>query len=103
MFHSSTLDLDGDGYLDQREIQDACKNSGLSDSYDEIRATLKDVSTSATSKIDVEEFVEVEYWNLPFRDNTGGRSGRSTGWAGAGKPSPTRLALLSVRKKFRDV
>ncbi|KAL1935674.1 hypothetical protein VTP01DRAFT_4814 [Rhizomucor pusillus] len=55
----NTLDLDGDGYLDQREIQDACKNSGLSDSYDEIRATLKDVSTSATSKIDVEEFVEL--------------------------------------------
>ncbi|KAF7728281.1 fimbrin [Apophysomyces ossiformis] len=52
-------DLDGDGYLDQREIQQACKDSGYSDSYDEVRATLKQVSTSSANKIDVEEFVEL--------------------------------------------
>ncbi|KAI8089077.1 fimbrin [Halteromyces radiatus] len=52
-------DLDGDGYLDQREIQQACKDTGYSDDYDEIRATLKQVSTSATNKIDMEEFVEL--------------------------------------------
>ncbi|KAL0074643.1 fimbrin [Phycomyces blakesleeanus] len=52
-------DLDGDGYLDQGEIQQVCKSTGYSDSYDEIRATLKQVSTSATSKIDVEEFIDL--------------------------------------------
>ena len=56
---SSACDLDGDGYLDQSEIQQACKDTALSDNYDEIRATLKQVSTSANSKIDAEEFVEV--------------------------------------------
>ncbi|KAI7861601.1 fimbrin [Spinellus fusiger] len=52
-------DLDGDGYLDQSEIQQACKDTGYSNSYDEIRATLKQVSTGATSKIDLEEFVDL--------------------------------------------
>lgn len=55
----SELDLDGDGYLDETEIQKACKDSGYSSNYDEIRATLKQVRTSATSKIDTEEFIEV--------------------------------------------
>ncbi|KAI7883795.1 fimbrin [Lichtheimia hyalospora FSU 10163] len=53
------LDLDGDGYLDETEIQKACKDSGYSSNYDEIRATLKQVRTSATSKIDTEEFIEL--------------------------------------------
>ncbi|KAL9541872.1 Fimbrin, actin-bundling protein [Mucor bainieri] len=48
-----------DGYLDQKEIQKACKETGYSDNYDEIRATLKDVSTNASGKIDVEEFIEL--------------------------------------------
>ncbi|ORX56745.1 fimbrin [Hesseltinella vesiculosa] len=52
-------DLDGDGYLDQREIQEACKTTGYSSNYDEIRATLKQVSTSSANKVDVEEFVEL--------------------------------------------
>lgn len=56
---SSEIDLDQDGYLDQKEIQKACKETGYSDNYDEIRATLKDVSTNAAGKIDVEEFIEV--------------------------------------------
>ncbi|KAF7724452.1 fimbrin [Apophysomyces ossiformis] len=55
----STCDIDGDGYLDQREIQQACKDTGYSENYDEIRATLKQVSSNATSKIDVEEFIEL--------------------------------------------
>lgn len=55
----SEIDLDQDGYLDQKEIQKACKETGYSDNYDEIRATLKDVSTNAAGKIDVEEFIEV--------------------------------------------
>lgn len=58
-FSSSDIDLDQDGYLDQKEIQKACKDTGYSDNYDEIRATLKDVSTNASGKIDVEEFIEV--------------------------------------------
>ncbi|KAI8968374.1 fimbrin [Mycotypha africana] len=53
------IDLDQDGYLDQKEIQQACKETGYSDNYDEIRATLKDVSTNASGKIDVEEFIEL--------------------------------------------
>ncbi|KAI9350393.1 fimbrin [Pilaira anomala] len=55
----SEIDLDQDGYLDQKEIQKACKDTGYSDNYDEIRATLKDVSTNASGKIDVEEFIEL--------------------------------------------
>ncbi|GAA5814606.1 Fimbrin, actin-bundling protein [Mucor flavus] len=55
----SDIDLDQDGYLDQKEIQKACKDTGYSDNYDEIRATLKDVSTNASGKIDVEEFIEL--------------------------------------------
>ena len=58
-FSISEIDLDQDGYLDQKEIQKACKETGVSDNYDEIRATLKDVSTNASGKIDVEEFIEV--------------------------------------------
>ncbi|KAI8636759.1 fimbrin [Parasitella parasitica] len=53
------VDIDEDGYLDQKEIQQACKDTGYSDNYDEIRATLKDVSTNASGKIDVEEFIEL--------------------------------------------
>ncbi|KAL7332065.1 fimbrin [Mucor circinelloides] len=52
-------DLDTDGLLDQREIQQACKDTGYSDNYDEIRANLKQVTTSATGKIDVEEFIDL--------------------------------------------
>lgn len=55
-------DLDTDGLLDQREIQQACKDTGYSDNYDEIRANLKQVTTSATGKIDVEEFIDVSIW-----------------------------------------
>jgi plastin-1 len=53
------VDIDGDGLLDQREIQQACKDTGYSNDYDEIRASLKQVTTSTTGKIDVEEFIEV--------------------------------------------
>lgn len=52
-------DLDTDGLLDQREIQQACKDTGYSDNYDEIRANLKQITTNATGKIDVEEFIDV--------------------------------------------
>ncbi|KAI8979994.1 fimbrin [Pilobolus umbonatus] len=55
----SEIDLDNDGYLDQREIQQACKDTGFTSNYDEIRATLKDVTSNATGKIDVEEFIEL--------------------------------------------
>jgi Ca2+-binding EF-hand superfamily protein len=51
--------LDGDGYLDAREVQSACQKAGVSDNYDDIRGVLKQVGTSATNKIDAEEFVEV--------------------------------------------
>lgn len=54
-------DLDADGLLDQREIQQACKDTGYSDNYDEIRANLKQVASSATGKIDVEEFIDVKF------------------------------------------
>ncbi|KAG0744574.1 hypothetical protein G6F57_009566 [Rhizopus arrhizus] len=53
------IDLDQDGYLDHNEIRKACKDTGYSDNYDEIRATLKDVSTNTVGKIDVEEFIEL--------------------------------------------
>lgn len=56
---NSECDLDGDGYLDAREVQSACQKAGVSNNYDDIRAVLKQVGTSATSKIDAEEFVEV--------------------------------------------
>ncbi|GAA5807618.1 fimbrin [Mucor flavus] len=52
-------DLDGDGLLDQREIQQACKDTGYSDSYDEIRANLKQVTSTSTGKVDVEEFIDL--------------------------------------------
>ncbi|KAG2210867.1 hypothetical protein INT47_000021 [Mucor saturninus] len=52
-------DLDADGLLDGREIQQACKDTGYSDNYDEIRANLKQVASSATGKIDVEEFIDL--------------------------------------------
>ncbi|KAG1467393.1 hypothetical protein G6F56_004440 [Rhizopus delemar] len=55
----SEIDLDQDGYLDHNEIQKACKDTGYSENYDEIRATLKDVSSSTAGKIDVEEFIEL--------------------------------------------
>jgi Ca2+-binding EF-hand superfamily protein len=51
--------LDGDGYLDAKEVQSACQKAGISENYDDIRAGLKEVGTSSTSKIDAEEFVEV--------------------------------------------
>ncbi len=54
--------MDQDGYLDHNEIRKACKDTGYSDNYDEIRATLKDVSTNTVGKIDVEEFIEVIYY-----------------------------------------
>ncbi|CEG83644.1 Putative Fimbrin [Rhizopus microsporus] len=57
--HPSEIDLDQDGYLDYNEIQKACKETGYSSNYDEIRATLKDVSTNTVGKIDVEEFIEL--------------------------------------------
>ncbi|CEP08525.1 hypothetical protein [Parasitella parasitica] len=53
------IDIDEDGYLDQKQIQQACQDTGYSSNYDEIRATLKDVSTNASGKIDVEEFIEL--------------------------------------------
>ncbi|CAO3610539.1 unnamed protein product [Cunninghamella blakesleeana] len=53
------LDIDQNGYLDQSEIQTACKTTGYSDNYDEIRATLKQVSSSSANKIDAEEFIEL--------------------------------------------
>ncbi|KAI8580720.1 hypothetical protein K450DRAFT_235628 [Umbelopsis ramanniana AG] len=52
-------DLDGDGYLDAKEVQNACQQAGVSGNYDDIRAVIKQVSTSSTSKIDAEEFVEL--------------------------------------------
>ncbi|KAI9469788.1 MAG: fimbrin [Benjaminiella poitrasii] len=53
------FDLDNDGLLDQRDIQQVCKDTGYSDNYDDIRANLKQVTTSATGKIDVEEFIDL--------------------------------------------
>ncbi|KAI9354916.1 fimbrin [Pilaira anomala] len=52
-------DLDQDGLLDQREIQEACKVTGYSDNYDEIRANLKQVTSTTTGKVDVEEFIDL--------------------------------------------
>lgn len=57
-------DLDADGLLDGREIQQACKDTGYSDNYDEIRANLKQVASSATGKIDVEEFIDVSVLHI---------------------------------------
>ncbi|KAG0749606.1 hypothetical protein G6F23_000902 [Rhizopus arrhizus] len=53
------IDLDQDGYLDHNEIQKAYKDTGYSENYDEIRATLKDVRTNTVDKIDMEEFIEL--------------------------------------------
>jgi Ca2+-binding EF-hand superfamily protein len=58
--------LDGDGYLDAKEVQSACQKAGISENYDDIRAGLKEVGTSSTSKIDAEEFVEVCSKSFPF-------------------------------------
>ncbi|RUS33864.1 calponin homology domain-containing protein [Jimgerdemannia flammicorona] len=51
-------DMDADGYLEQSELIKACQEARLSESYDEIRATLKQVNTNSSGKIDVDEFVE---------------------------------------------
>ncbi|RUP43317.1 calponin homology domain-containing protein, partial [Jimgerdemannia flammicorona] len=52
-------DMDADGYLEQSELIKACQEARLSESYDEIRATLKQVNTNSSGKIDVDEFVEL--------------------------------------------
>ncbi|OZJ03981.1 hypothetical protein BZG36_04047, partial [Bifiguratus adelaidae] len=55
----AACDLDQDGYIDHKELQQACKDSGVSSNYDEIRATLKEVNVNSSGKIEVDEFVEL--------------------------------------------
>ncbi|KAL1923721.1 uncharacterized protein VTP21DRAFT_8701 [Calcarisporiella thermophila] len=50
-------DLDRDGYIDQREAISACQKMG--ESYDNVRASIRDVSISSTGKLEIEEFLEV--------------------------------------------
>ncbi|KAI8997172.1 fimbrin [Pilobolus umbonatus] len=52
-------DLDHDGLLDQKEIQNVIKLAGYTNSYDDIRANLKQVSSNTTGKIDLEEFIDL--------------------------------------------
>nr|CAG8555590.1 4086_t:CDS:10 [Entrophospora candida]CAG8612271.1 6171_t:CDS:10 [Entrophospora candida] len=52
------LDIDGNGALEQKEVLKALQDMGESSSYDEIRATLKEIDLSSTGKVELEEFVE---------------------------------------------
>ncbi|KAF0551543.1 Fimbrin [Gigaspora margarita] len=53
------IDLDGNGALEQKEVVKALQDMGESNSYDEIRASLKEISLSSTGKVEMDEFVEL--------------------------------------------
>nr|CAG8436625.1 9303_t:CDS:10 [Entrophospora candida] len=53
------IDIDGSGALEQKEILKALQDIGEDNSYDEIRATLKEIDLSSTGKVELEEFVEL--------------------------------------------
>ncbi|CAG8626200.1 2429_t:CDS:10 [Acaulospora morrowiae] len=53
------IDIDGNGALEQKEVVKALQESGENKSYDEIRATLKEIDLSSTGKVEIEEFVEL--------------------------------------------
>ncbi|CAG8588369.1 19590_t:CDS:2 [Racocetra fulgida] len=53
------IDLDGNGALEQKEVVKALQDMGESNSYDEIRATLKEIDLSSTGKVEIDEFVEL--------------------------------------------
>ncbi|CAH1762132.1 6647_t:CDS:10 [Entrophospora sp. SA101] len=51
------IDIDGSGALEQKEILKALQDIGEDNSYDEIRATLKEIDLSSTGKVELEEFL----------------------------------------------
>ncbi|KAG9306885.1 hypothetical protein G9A89_002554 [Geosiphon pyriformis] len=53
------IDLDGDGSIEQKEAVKALQDMGDRPSYDEVRATLKEIDLSSTGKVEFEEFVEL--------------------------------------------
>ncbi|CAG8630262.1 6214_t:CDS:10 [Funneliformis mosseae] len=53
------IDLDGNGALEQKEVVKALQVMGESTSYDEIRATLKEIDLSSTGNVEIEEFIEL--------------------------------------------
>ncbi|CAG8753541.1 2261_t:CDS:10 [Cetraspora pellucida] len=53
------IDLDGNEALEQKEVVKALQDMGESNSYDEIRATLKEINLSSTGKVEIDEFVEL--------------------------------------------
>ncbi|CAB4376909.1 fimbrin [Rhizophagus irregularis] len=53
------IDLDGNGALEQKEVVKALQEMGESNSYDEIRATLKEINLSSTGNVELDEFVEL--------------------------------------------
>ncbi|CAI2177216.1 6386_t:CDS:10, partial [Funneliformis geosporum] len=53
------IDLDGNGVLEQKEVVKALQAMGESISYDEIRATLKEIDLSSTGNVEIEEFIEL--------------------------------------------
>ncbi|CAG8554513.1 4182_t:CDS:10, partial [Acaulospora colombiana] len=53
------IDIEGTGALEQKDVVKALQESGESNSYDEIRATLKEIDLSSTGKVEIEEFVEL--------------------------------------------
>ncbi|CAI2198598.1 17306_t:CDS:2, partial [Funneliformis geosporum] len=53
------IDLDGNGALEQKEVVKALHAMGESTSYDEIRATLKEIDLSSTGNVEIEEFIEL--------------------------------------------
>jgi len=55
----SKIDLDGNGALEQKEVVKALQEMGESNSYDEIRATLKEINLSSTGNVELDEFVEL--------------------------------------------
>jgi len=58
----SKIDLDGNGALEQKEVVKALQEMGESNSYDEIRATLREIDLSSTGNVEIEEFVEVTFF-----------------------------------------
>ncbi|RIA92783.1 fimbrin [Glomus cerebriforme] len=53
------IDIDGNGALEQKEVVKALQDMGESNSYDEIRATLKEIDLSSTGNVELDEFVEL--------------------------------------------
>ncbi|CAG8590782.1 995_t:CDS:2 [Ambispora gerdemannii] len=53
------VDLEGVGSIEQKDALKAVQDMGERASYDEIRATLKEVDLSSTGKVEIEEFVEL--------------------------------------------